>query len=371
MSDPRIIRVELGARAYKIVIGDGVSKQACEYLHPYLKDSRVAIITDEKIAGLHLQTLLDALSGQDIQIETIVLPEGEAQKSFTTLKNLVDILLAKNFSRSDMLIAFGGGVIGDLAGFVASIFKRGCRFIQIPTTLLAQVDSSVGGKTAINTQAGKNLVGTFYQPSLVLTDTAFLKTLPERQLKAGYAEIVKMALINDAPFFDWLEENGKKVLTGDGKAQAHAIATSCAAKAKIVGEDECEQGQRAQLNLGHTFAHALEARTGYEGDLLHGEAVSAGLALAFDYACLQDMCPAGKAKRVRAHLDALEMPVFDRLPIALKSDPESLLGFMMNDKKNSGHPLTLILPRGIGDVVIVPDADQNSVLSYLQKICET
>jgi 3-dehydroquinate synthase len=369
MGTPKTIKVDLGDRSYDIIIGAGLLKQADTYLIDRLNGGRVAIITDENVAGLHLQTLTDALDGHGLSVETIILPPGEGQKSFDVLQDVLGRLLKANFSRSDTLIAFGGGVIGDLTGFAASVLKRGCGFIQIPTTLLAQVDSSVGGKTAINMLAGKNLVGAFYQPSLVLTDTNVLATLPLRQLKAGYAEVLKYGLINDRPFFDWLDQNGAKILAGDADAQSEAIARSCASKAAIVAEDEREQGVRALLNLGHTFGHALEAKGGYSDMLLHGEAISAGMLMAFEYGQEIGVCAGQDVERLRAHLLGLEMPILETLDPAIKSDPGQLFDYMMQDKKNKDTDMTLILAREIGGSYIEPNADQSSVKDYLKRAC--
>ena len=363
------IKVELGDRSYDIIIGSGLLAQAGEYIAPLLTGGRVAIITDENVAGFHLDTLTNALGELSLTLETIVLPAGESQKSFDVLQEVLDRLLAAKFSRSDTLIAFGGGVIGDLTGFAASVLKRGCGFIQIPTTLLAQVDSSVGGKTAINTSAGKNLVGAFYQPSLVLTDTDVLSTLSQRQLKAGYAEVLKYGLINDPDFFDWLEENGSNILAGDAKLQAEAISRSCASKASIVRQDEREHGVRALLNLGHTFGHALEAKAGYSDTLLHGEAISAGMLMAFEYADNIGVCKRQDVDRVRAHLQKLNMPTLDTLAAELKSDPDQLFTYMTQDKKNMNTDMTLILARGIGKSYIEPQADQSNVRAYLKLAC--
>lgn len=369
MTVSKTIKVDLGDRSYDIIIGQGLLERAGDYIPPCLQGSRVAIITDENVAALHLKTLTAALDGNGLRVETIILPPGESQKSFDALQALLDRLLKANFSRSDTLIAFGGGVIGDLTGFAASVLKRGCGFIQIPTTLLAQVDSSVGGKTAINTPAGKNLVGAFYQPSLVLTDTDVLSTLPDRQLKAGYAEVLKYGLINDRAFFDWLDEHGAKILAGDGAAQSEAIARSCASKAAIVREDEREHGVRALLNLGHTFGHALEAKGGFSDVLLHGEAISAGMLMAFEYGQEIGVCGGQEVKRLRAHLAKLGMPTMATLTPAIKSNPDQLFDYMMQDKKNKNANMTLILAREIGNSYIESNADQSSVKNYLKRAC--
>jgi len=272
------------------------------------------------------------------------------------------------FNRSDLVIAFGGGVIGDLAGFTASIFKRGMPFIQVPTTLLAQVDSSVGGKTAINNKFGKNLIGAFYQPRAVITDTDLLSTLPARELKAGYAEVLKYGLLGDAVFFGELEAGlGVDILALKPEALSRAIYVSCKTKAKIVAQDEREGGVRALLNLGHTFGHALELEAGYDGDLLHGEAVSAGMEMAFHFAAAQGLCPQVDAERVSAHLAATAMPRISDMG-HLFTDPSALLRHMGQDKKNEGEHLTLILPRAIGDTYIEARADKGAVLGFLTQL---
>jgi len=364
-----VLNVDLGARSYPIHIGAGLLADVRSLLEPHIGNGRIAIITDETVAGFHLQTLL---AGLDVDnVETIVLPEGESTKSFAVLQDVLDTLLKANFSRDDTLIAFGGGVIGDLTGFVAAILKRGCRFVQIPTTLLAQVDSSVGGKTAINTPAGKNLVGSFYQPKCVLIDTDILETLNARQMRAGYAEVLKYALINDREFFDWLEENAVALLNGDAATLRRAILTSCAAKADIVKRDERERGERALLNLGHSFAHALEAKAGYDNTLLHGEAVSAGMLMAFEYAQTLGLCSGQDVQRLRAHLRKQNMPTLSDLPAAITHDPKQLFAFMGQDKKNTKTDMKLILTRGIGKAFIEPKADQASVLNYLIKVCNS
>ena len=359
--------VDLGDRSYPIRIGDGLLADAKNLVETHIGGGRVAIITDETVANLHLPTLRQGLG--DRKVETIVLPQGEATKSFATLQTVLDTLLKANFSRDDTLIAFGGGVIGDLTGFVASVLKRGCQFIQIPTTLLAQVDSSVGGKTAINTPAGKNLVGSFYQPKCVLIDTDILKTLDPRQMRAGYAEVLKYALINDPEFFGWLEENASDLLNQDQTCLRKAVLTSCTAKADIVRRDEREHGERALLNLGHSFAHALEAKAGYDGTLLHGEAVSAGMLMAFEYAQELGLCSGQDVGRLRQHLQANNMPTLGDLATSITDNPDALFAFMGRDKKNTGTDMKLILAHGIGAAFIEPCADQDSVLKYLKKTC--
>ena len=361
------VSVDLGKRSYDIVIGENLLARAGELIAPHLKAKRVAIITDENVHALHGAALQSALS--DFETHMIVRPAGESQKSFAGLEAVLESLFRAGFDRNDTVIAFGGGVIGDLTGFAASIYKRGCQFIQIPTTLLSQVDSSVGGKTAINNQFGKNLIGAFYQPQLVLADISVLKTLPQRELKAGYAEVVKYGLLGDRGFFDWLEVNGQQVLELEPEAIAHAVAVSCKTKARIVAADERERGERALLNLGHTFAHALEIEAGYSGDLLHGEAVSAGMEMAFDFSAAQGFCSKDEAAKVKSHLGTLGLTsITDVAP--LLTDPAKLLDHMEQDKKNEGGALTLILARSIGDAFVQKSAPRDAILNYLTTLSE-
>lgn len=364
MNAIQTVKVDLGARAYDIDIGPGLLRKAGERLGPHLKNRRAGIVTDANVAPLHLKTLTDSLSAAGIDSKAYILPAGEATKSFAQLQSLLGDLLDEGWERGDTLIALGGGVIGDLTGFAASIYKRGCGFIQIPTSLLAQVDSSVGGKTGINAPQGKNLIGAFYQPACVLIDTDVLSTLPARQLKSGYAEVLKYGLLGDAAFFDWLEDNGQKVLDLDADAVSLAIAKSCQAKADVVAQDEHEHGRRALLNLGHTFAHALEAEAGYGGALLHGEAVAAGMAMAFDYSAARGICSADDAARVSVHLSKLDLTHFNDLPPEIRATPELHMGHMAQDKKNSGGNLTLILARAIGEAYVERKADVPSVTAF-------
>ena len=363
-----IVSVDLGPRSYDIIIGENLLADAGKLLSPHLKAKRVAIITDENVYGLHGNVLEAALS--DFETHMIVRPAGESQKSFDGLQAVLDALFKAGFDRNDTVIAFGGGVIGDLTGFAASVFKRGCQFIQIPTTLLSQVDSSVGGKTAINNQYGKNLIGAFYQPKLVLADTSVLKTLPERELKAGYAEVVKYGLLGDRGFFDWLDENGQDVLALKAGAIAQAVAVSCETKARIVASDERERGERALLNLGHTFAHALEIEAGYSGDLLHGEAVSAGMEMAFELSAAQKLCAPEDATKVKSHFSKLGLTSINDVA-SLLGDPHKLLSHMDQDKKNEGGALTLILARAIGEAFVQKAAPRDAVLDYLQHLSQT
>ncbi|MDB5698575.1 MAG: 3-dehydroquinate synthase, partial [Alphaproteobacteria bacterium] len=303
------VEVSLGTRSYSILVETGLLGHAGEALADYARDKRLIVISDDNVWAAQGARLAASFAEAGIEAVPIVLPPGEGSKSWSSLSALIDRLLALGIERNDHLVAFGGGVIGDLAGFAAAIVNRGCNFVQIPTTLLAQVDSSVGGKTAINVSAGKNLVGAFHQPSAVLIDPDCLDTLPPREQRAGYAEVVKYGLINDPDFFTWCEANGPALLGGHAGARQHAIVTSVSAKAAIVGEDEREtSGRRALLNLGHTFGHALEAETGFSDRLLHGEAVAAGMALAFDFSVERGLCATEEAARVRAHLHAVGLP---------------------------------------------------------------
>lgn len=357
---PLSVTVELGPRSYDIVIGENLLSRASEFITPHLASSKAVIVTDETVAALYK----DKINTQGLEAHFIILPAGEASKSFGTLQHVLDVMFTQGLERNDALIALGGGVIGDLTGFVASIYKRGCRFIQIPTTLLSQVDSSVGGKTAINVTHGKNLVGAFYQPKLVLSDMSVLSTLGPRELKAGYAEILKYGLLGDAEFFSWLEENGSKIIAGDLAATAQAVRISCETKARIVSQDEQERGARALLNLGHTFGHALEAQAGYDGDLLHGEAVSAGMEMAFEFSALKGHCDKADAARLSRHLKALGLTTLNAAAHLLTA-PDALLSHMDQDKKNEGGALTLILARAIGQAFVQKSANREDVHAYL------
>ena len=361
-----IVRVDLGERGYDIVIGANELCRLADHLRSVTLSGRVAVITDETVQALHGDAIAAALS--DFRTHMIVRPVGEDQKSMAGLEAVLDSLFRAGFDRSDTILAFGGGVIGDLTGFAASVFKRGAPFVQIPTTLLAQVDSSVGGKTAINNSYGKNLVGAFYQPRLVLIDSNLLTTLPARQIKAGYAEIVKYGLIDRPEFFEALDGGmGAQILGLEADALREAISVSCAAKADVVAQDEREGGVRALLNLGHTFAHALELAAGYDGDLLHGEAVSAGMDMAFDFSARLGLCHQQTAKRVQDHLSHLSMPTrADMAPYL--TDPDALLRHMRQDKKNEGGKLSLILARGIGQSFIEKSASEADLAAYLKDI---
>lgn len=359
------LRVELPGRAYEIHIGEGLIDRAGDLIHPLLKRPRIAVVTDENVARLHLPRLQDALAGSGIASEALVLPPGEGTKDWSNLARTVEWLLSRKVERRDLVLALGGGVIGDLAGFAAAILRRGVRFIQMPTTLLAQVDSSVGGKTGINTPQGKNLVGAFHQPALVIADTALLRTLPEREYLAGYGEVVKYGLLGDAEFFDWLEAHAGSVRSAVPAALDRIIRRSCQMKADIVTRDETEEGERALLNLGHTFAHALEAATGYSPRLLHGEAVGIGLGLAFDLSARLGLCSQEEPSRVRAHLRAMGMrtTLFD-VPGDLPG-PAGLLELMAQDKKAVGGKLRFILAKGIGQAFVADDVPPEPVLQTL------
>jgi len=368
MSGDRI-EVALGDRSYPIYVEDGLLDRAGELLKPFARDRRLIVVTDHNVYAAQGKRLNEALKKEDIQPFNVNLPYGEDTKSWGSLAALIDMLLEAGIERSDHVVAFGGGVIGDLVGFAAAIVNRGCGFVQIPTTLLAQVDSSVGGKTAINVSAGKNLVGAFHQPSAVLIDPTALDTLPIREVRAGYAEVVKYGLIDDPAFFAWCEANAAALLDGDAAARHHAIATSVRAKAAIVAEDEREtSGKRALLNLGHTFGHALEAETGFSDKLLHGEAVAAGMALAFDSSASRGLClcPAEDAARVKAHLRAAGLPA-SLANVGISASGKRLVEHMMHDKKMSGGRLPFILVRGIGQAYVDKDVDLAEVEAFLDQ----
>lgn len=359
------LTVDLGERSYDIVVGAGELANAGRHMRALLRSPRVVVVTDETVAGLYLETLRAALAAADIDHHVTVLPAGEATKDFAHLQRLAEDILAAGIERSTALVALGGGVIGDIAGFAAGVLLRGLDFIQVPTTLLAQVDSSVGGKTGINTTQGKNLVGLFHQPRLVIADTATLDTLDGRQLGAGYAEVAKYGLLGDAGFFDWLERYGAGVLAGDPDARRHAVLTSCAAKAGIVAADELEAGQRALLNLGHTFAHALEAETGFSERLLHGEAVAFGMVLAFELSVRMRLCPPADAERARRHLADMGLPTrFSRIPGG-PWHTEALMAHMQHDKKVHAGRVTFVLVRRIGDAFIARGVDPAEVAATL------
>jgi 3-dehydroquinate synthase len=366
-ADPTRIAVALAERSYDVVIGKGLLAGAGKLLKPLLPQPRLAVVTDETVASLHLPGLLQSLGGAGFACTEIVLPAGEASKDFTHLEALLGSLLEARIERGEAVLALGGGVIGDLAGLAASLLRRGVDVIQAPTTLLAQVDSAIGGKTGINTRHGKNLVGTFHQPRLVLCDTTALDTLPERDLRAGYAEVVKYGLLGDADFFAWLEEFGSALLAGDAVARRRAVIESCRTKARLVAADEREGGARALLNLGHTFAHALEAEAAYGGGLTHGEAVAVGLCLAFELSARLELAAAGEAQRVSRHLTAVGLPTEPSQVLGSvdESMAERLLGHMRQDKKVQGGRLVFVLARGIGDAFVNNEVPEAEVLALL------
>ena len=362
---PSQLTVALGARSYDIVIGGGVLAGAGKLIAPHLKRKRVFIITDANVAPLHGVTLARSLADAGITSQTLVLAPGESTKTFAETERIVLALLEKGLERSDLLIALGGGVVGDLTGFAAAIALRGVGFIQVPTTLLAQVDSSVGGKTGIDTKFGKNTIGAFHQPRLVLIDTDVLATLPKRELKAGYAEIVKYGLIKDKPFFEWLETNGKQLIEGDANLRAKAIERSCAIKAEIVGADEREEGERALLNLGHTFGHALESATGFSNVLLHGEAVSIGMMMAAGLSERLGLLAGADVERVASHLRATGLPTRLADCVEEKLDPLAVVAHMRHDKKVKSGRITFILLNSIGSAFIGREVDDATLLGFL------
>ena len=360
------IDVGLGERAYPVLIGPGLLAQAGEFIRPLLKRARTAVVTDETVAAAHGAAMSASLMAAGVEAHTIVLPPGEETKSFAHLADLSGRLLDLKLDRGDLLVAFGGGVVGDLAGFAAAIYKRGVDFIQVPTTLLAQVDSSVGGKTAIDTPQGKNLIGAFHQPRLVLADLDVLATLPARQVRAGYAEVLKYGLLGDFGFFEWLEANSARALALQPEALGRAVARSVEMKAEIVAADEKEtSGRRALLNLGHTFGHALEAETGFGDGLLHGEGVALGCAQAFRFSARLGLCSGQDAERATAAIAAASLPsrMADLTSRAFAAD--ALIGHMVQDKKAEGGKLTFILARGIGQAFVAKDVDAATVRAFL------
>jgi len=365
-----IIEVRLPGRSYTIVIGDGLIDSAGRRVADALPGARCAVVSDRNVAALYLGPLKASLEQQGAFLGEAVVSPGEASKSFPVLAPLCESLLELGVERGDCVIALGGGVVGDLAGFAASILRRGVRVVQMPTSLLAQVDSSVGGKTGIDTRQGKNLIGTFHQPSLVLADIGTLSTLAPREFRAGYAEVVKYGLIGDAPFFAWLEQNWPEVFSTAGDKRRHAVETSVRAKAEIVAADEREEtGQRALLNLGHTFGHALEAYAGYSDRLLHGEAIAIGMRLAFSFSVELGLCPADDAARVARHFEAVGLPVDIAAIPGGTPTPEELLRLMAQDKKVKGGKLALVLVRGIGQAFVERDVSVPRLTAFLIEEC--
>ena len=360
------VNVPLGERSYDVLIGQGLLGQTGALIRGLLPRPRVAIVTDETVAARHLDALGQALADEGIEWSALKLPAGESTKSWAQLEKSVEWLLAEKIERRDVVIALGGGVIGDLVGFAAAIMRRGVRFVQIPTTLLAQVDSSVGGKTAINATSGKNLVGAFHQPSMVLADIDVLNTLTPRDFLAGYGEVAKYGLLGDAAFFEWLEANAPAMAAGDPELRTYAVKRSVEMKADIVARDETEQGDRALLNLGHTFAHALEAAAGYSNRLLHGEAVAIGCALAFETSARLGLCSQEAPSRVRAHLDQMGMKkTLSDIPGELGTAAE-LLAHMGQDKKVVDGRLNFVMARGIGEAFVTSDVPADVVTEILE-----
>jgi 3-dehydroquinate synthase len=363
-TEPVTVKVALGNRAYDIVIGRGVADTVCTRIAALKPGARLAIVTDENVARTHLETIESRLSAGGMATSRVVVPPGEGSKSFASFERVCDALIEARIERNDLIVALGGGVVGDLAGYAAASVRRGLDFVQVPTSLLAQVDSSVGGKTGINSRHGKNLVGAFHQPILVVADTALLDTLPQREFRAGYAELAKFGLLGDAGFFAWLEANWQDAFAG-GPAREHAIAIACRGKAAIVARDERETGERALLNLGHTFGHAFEAAAGFSDKLLHGEAVSLGIVCAFEFSTRLGLLPTNDAGRVAHHLAAVGLPTHIRDVPALQTDADALMELIAQDKKVKRGKLTFILTRGIGKAFVASDVDPAQVRAFL------
>ena len=358
------VPVALGDRAYDIAIGRGLMAGLGQRIAALRPGARIVIVTDETVAKHHLPAAQAALAAANIQNATVIVPAGEASKSWGTFETVCEAIIAARIERNDLVIALGGGVVGDLAGFAASVVRRGLGYVQVPTTLLAQVDSSVGGKTAINSRHGKNLIGMFHQPILVIADTALLDTLPKRDFRAGYAEVAKFGLLGDAGFFAWLEANWQDVFAG-GPAREHAIAIACRGKAGVVTRDERETGDRALLNLGHTFGHAFEAAAGFSDRLLHGEAVALGIACAFEFSTRLGLLPGNDAGRVSHHLAAVGLPTQIRDVPGLDVTADRLMDLIAQDKKVKRGKLTFILARGVGQAFIANDVDPAQVRQFL------
>ncbi|HVA11771.1 MAG TPA: 3-dehydroquinate synthase [Stellaceae bacterium] len=366
MSARDSLRVALGARSYDVVVGSGLLADAGALVAPVIRQKRAIIVTDENVARLHLAGLRAGLDKAGIAHQAIVLPPGEATKDFAHFARLCEDVLALGIERGTPLIALGGGVIGDLTGFAAATLLRGLDYVQMPTTLLSQVDSSVGGKTAIDSRHGKNLIGAFHQPVLVLADIDTLATLPRRELLAGYAEVVKYGLIRDRGFYEWLERVGPRLVAGDADARHAAVLKSCAAKAAVVAVDERETGERQLLNFGHTFGHALEAETGFGDALLHGEAVALGMRLAFDLSAKLGLCPPESVARVRRHYAAVGLPVaLSQIADGRRFAPAELLRHMGKDKKVRDGRITLILAHDIGDAFISREVERATLEAFL------
>jgi 3-dehydroquinate synthase len=365
-SDPIVVPVALDARSYDIVIGRGQLATLGKRIARLRPGAKLAIVSDQTVAKLHLDAALAVIKDAGLQTSVIVVPPGESTKSFEHLASVCDDLISHRIERNDLVVALGGGVIGDLAGFAAAIVRRGLDYVQVPTTLLAQVDSSVGGKTAIDSPQGKNLIGAFHQPVLVIADTALLDTLPPREFRAGYAEVAKYGLLGDAAFFAWLEASWQDVFAG-GPAREHAIAVSCRAKAGIVSRDERETGERALLNLGHTFGHALEAAAGFSDRLLHGEAIAIGMAMAFEFSARLQLLPAPEAERAARHLAAVGLPTHVKEIRGNLPGADAMMDLIAQDKKVKRGALTFILVRGIGAAFIERDVDAADVRAFISE----
>ena len=363
-SEPIIVPVALGARAYEIVIGRGQLATLGARIKVLRAAAKCVVVTDESVAQKHLAACQAALEAAGISCASITVPSGEKSKSYQTFENVCEAIIAARIERNDLVVALGGGVIGDLAGFASASVRRGLDFVQVPTTLLAQVNSSVGGKTGINSRHGKNLVGAFHQPILVVADTALLDTLPKREFRAGYAEMAKFGLLGDAAFFTWLEANWQDVFSG-GAGREHAIAVCCRGKAGIVSRDERETGERALLNLGHTFGHALEAAAGFSGRLLHGEAVALGTVLAFEFSARKGLIGEADAARARAHLAAVGLPTYLKDVSGGVPGIDALMDLIAQDKKVKHGKLTFILVRGIGQAFVENDVSAAEVRAFL------
>jgi 3-dehydroquinate synthase len=368
--EPIVVEVALGARSYDIVIGRGMLASLGRRIAALRPGAKAAIVTDSTVARHHLAATETALALGGIGATVVTVPAGESSKSFEMFAQVCEALIAGRIERGDLVVALGGGVVGDLAGFAAAAVRRGLDYVQVPTTLLAQVDSSVGGKTAIDSKHGKNLIGAFHQPILVVADTALLDTLPARELAAGYAEVAKYGLLGDAGFFARLETDWPEVFAG-GPAREQAIATSCRAKAAIVARDEREAGDRALLNLGHTFGHAFEAAAGFSGRLLHGEAIALGMVLAFEFSARRGLLPAVEAERAARHLAAVGLPTHLSSVAGFLPDANQLMNLIAQDKKVQRGRLTFILARGIGKAFVAPDVDAAEVRAFLvEKLAE-
>jgi len=372
---PTVVEVSLGARSYDVVIGRGILASLGARIAALRPGAKSFIVTDANVARCHLAAAETALGDAGVTASHMIVPAGEGSKSFRVLEEVCEAIIASRIERGDLVVALGGGVVGDLAGFAAAVTRRGLDYVQVPTTLLAQVDSSVGGKTAIDTRQGKNLVGAFHQPILVLADTALLDTLPAREFRAGYAEVAKYALLGDAAFFAWLEANWRQVFSGDDSsgnfARERAIAVSCRAKAAIVARDEREAGERALLNLGHTFGHALEAAYGFSNRLLHGEAIAIGMALAFGFSARLELIAEAEAARATRHLAQVGLPTAVKDIRGSAPTVDRLMELIAQDKKIRRGMLTLILVRGIGAAFVESGVDAQKVRAFLsEKLAE-